>query len=79
MEVTLPPGFQLPVKELVACMQPYDLAMSLLSIQDKQMTIDAVDYFLSELKTQAVKDEQRIQAYTQLLSWLRMDLSKYTM
>jgi len=60
-------------------MQPYDLAMSLLSIQDKQMAIEAIDYFLSELKTQAVKDEQRIQAYTQLLSWLRMDLSKNQM
>jgi DNA/RNA-binding domain of Phe-tRNA-synthetase-like protein len=53
--------------------------MSLLSIQDKQMTITAVEYFLSTLKTQNVKDEQRIQAYTQLLSWLKMDLSKHMM
>jgi len=74
-------SFLLLVKEQVATPAPHPQfqTMQFLTIEDKRDTVAAVSYFLSTLKTQNVRDNERIQTYESLLSRLQLDLSKYTL
>ncbi len=48
--------------------------MSNLSIQDKQLALTAIEYFISTLKTQAILDESRIDSYEKILEKLKTEI-----
>ena len=52
------------------------LIMSLISQTDRQMVIEALDYYLLSLKTYHTPNEEKIYRYNTLLNWIKLEHSK---
>jgi len=50
--------------------------MSLLSKQDHEMTIEALEYYILSLKTYHTPDESKIAQYNTLLNWVKIKSHK---
>ena len=51
--------------------------MSLISQQDREMVITALEYFVLSLKTTPNPDNDRIYRYNTLLNWIKLEYEKH--
>jgi hypothetical protein len=51
--------------------------MSLISQQDREMVVEALEYYVLSLKTYHTPNEEKIFQYNALLNWIRLERFKH--
>jgi len=51
--------------------------MSLISTQDREMVIEALEYYVLSLKTYHTPNENKISQYNALLNWIKLERFKH--
>jgi len=51
--------------------------MSLISTQDREMVIEALEYYVLSLKTYHTPNEDKIFQYNALLNWIKLERFKH--